>query len=189
MTRLLWEREREKSALMPSLLTNNNVPESDSNLSDLIYLCLKINFLLRASTWSRGQEVSQCLCLRVLAEGERKVKESKRRKDLKEEGGKETMWETFNLVGSRGRQAETDLLSASCLQPTVILSPVRCSGVGLTRHLLKKASVSGSTTSRRATLPPTLMAATTSECVFPSTDTPFTWGRKRVLSKPDNLQN
>lgn len=55
------------------------------------------------------------------------------------------------------------------------LSPVTWSKVGVTRHLLKKASVSGSTTSSRVTLPPALIAATTSECVFPSTNTAFTW--------------
>lgn len=50
-----------------------------------------------------------------------------------------------------------------------------CSGVGATLHLLKKASVSVSTTSREVSSPPDLMAATTSECCFPSTVIPFTW--------------
>lgn len=64
-------------------------------------------------------------------------------------------------------------------RPTTEISPVRWSEVGLTPHLLKNASVSGSTTSRRVTFPPTLMAATTSECVFPSTDMPFTCKEKQ----------
>lgn len=61
----------------------------------------------------------------------------------------------------------------------IVLSPVRCSEVGVTRHLLKKASVSGSTTSSRVSCPPALMAATTSECVLPSTDILFTWRRQK----------
>lgn len=65
------------------------------------------------------------------------------------------------------------MVKSCCL---CILSPVRWSVLGATRHFLKKASVSGSTTSRRVSLPPALIKDTTSECVFPSTDTPFTWG-------------
>lgn len=61
----------------------------------------------------------------------------------------------------------------------IVLSPVRCSEVGVTRHLLKKASVSGSTTSSRVSCPPALMAATTSEWVLPSTDILFTWRRQK----------
>lgn len=53
--------------------------------------------------------------------------------------------------------------------------PVRCSAVGATRHFLKKASVSGSTTKSVVLSPPALIAATTSACCFPSTETWFTW--------------
>jgi len=52
--------------------------------------------------------------------------------------------------------------------------PVRCSAVGVTRHFLKKASVSGSTTKSVVSSPPALIAATTSACCFPSTETAFT---------------
>lgn len=65
----------------------------------------------------------------------------------------------------------------------IVPSPVRCSEVGVTRHLLKKASVSGSTTSSRVSCPPALMAATTSECVLPSTNILFTWRRQKEEKK------
>lgn len=84
-------------------------------------------------------------------------------------GGQDVARHPSELLGGESKQNRQ---AASRISTEI--SPVRWSEVGLTPHLLKNASVSGSTTSRRVTLPPTLMAATTSECVFPSTDMPFT---------------
>ncbi len=60
-------------------------------------------------------------------------------------------------------------------QVKVLFVPVRCSAVGITRHFLKKASVSESTTKSEVLSPPALIMATTSACCFPSTETPLTW--------------
>lgn len=60
-------------------------------------------------------------------------------------------------------------------QVRVLFVPVRCSAVGVTRHFLKKASVSESTTKSEVLSPPALITATTSACCFPSTETPLTW--------------
>lgn len=68
-------------------------------------------------------------------------------------------------------------------------SPVRCSEVGVTLHLLKKASVSVSTTSSRASSPPALMAATTCECVFPSTGTSFTWSTEEERKTKNHFRS
>lgn len=79
---------------------------------------------------------------------------------------------------SVARKKPKQKTSGDINRPTAGLSPVTCSKLGATRHLLKKASASGSTTSSLVTLPPALMAATTSECVFPSTAMAFTWSER-----------
>ena len=64
---------------------------------------------------------------------------------------------------------------ARFLEGCLYYTPVRCSSAGLIPQLRKKASVSGSTTSRVTLSPPALMANTTSECRFLPTASAFTW--------------
>jgi len=101
----------------------------------------------------------------------------------------------FTPPWRRLQRSSRCLLVMMTLFSVRLLSPDRWSKAGATRHLLKKASVSGSTTSRRASFPPALMAATTSECVFPSTDRLFTCGEKHgsgcftsIDRNPSNLK-